>query len=84
MKFGNLMNTRPGDVVLLANHNSFQVFRVVRVRDRRDEPLLADTYRRRPLNIRSQGSVTLRDTRSGRLQTRYFAENILAAVGEMA
>lgn len=80
MLFGTLLNANVGDSVVLANSNSFRTFKVVSVRDRRDTPLYADTYRRRPLNVRSQGLVTLRDVKTGRLQSRYFAENIPAMI----
>lgn len=76
MQFGTLLNAVKGQVVLFPTYVSRVGWRVVTVRDRRTNPLEVDTYRRRPENLRSQSYVVLRNLNSGRLWTRYFAENI--------
>jgi hypothetical protein len=83
MRHDMLKNAVRGDVVTFPAMTNLRTFRVVKVRDRMKEGLQADTLRRRPLNIRSQVHVTLRDTRTGRLQTRYFAENVPALILEI-
>lgn len=80
MRYGNLLTAVKGDTVLFANVHSLQSWRVVKVRDRRNDPLLPDTYRRRPENVRSTSYVVLRNARSGRLRTVYNAECMNAVI----
>lgn len=80
MEFGMLMHASVGDKVSFAKSTNAQVFRVVNVRDLRLSPLKKDTLRRRPENIRSQINVTIINVKTGKIQTRYFAENIPALI----
>lgn len=82
MLFGMLKDANVGDIVRLSGHVNGHKFKVVNVRDLRLRPLLKDTYRRNPDKIRSMVSVTLFNLSTRCLQTRYFAENIPAMIGE--
>jgi hypothetical protein len=76
MQFGTLVNAVKGQIVLFPHYVSRVGWRVVRVRDRRNDFLEPDTYRRRPEVLRSQSYVVLRNVVTGHLWTRYFAESI--------
>lgn len=76
MQFGTLMNAVKGQVVLFPHYVSMHGWKVVEIRDRRSNPLLPDTYRRRPDRIRSQCFARLRNVATGRFMTFYRAENV--------
>lgn len=80
MLFGTLANASVGDLVSFPDSVNRHVFKVVNVRDTRTRPLLKDTLRRRPENIRSIINATILNTVTGRIQTRYFAENVKALI----
>lgn len=82
MRHAMLTDAIRGDVVTFPAMVNVRTFKVLKVRDRMAEGLQGDTIRRRPLNIRSRFNVLLQDTRTGRLQTRYYAENISALILE--
>jgi hypothetical protein len=80
MLFGTLANASVGDLVTFPASVNGHVFKVVNVRDTRTRPLLKDTLRRRPENIRSIINATILNLATGRIQTRYFAENVKALI----
>lgn len=80
MKFGMLMHASVGDKVSFPFATNGHTFKVVNVRDVRTSPLKKDTLRRRPENIRSLVNVTIINVKTGRIQTRYFAENVPAMI----
>lgn len=80
MLFGTLANASVGDLVSFPDSVNGHIFKVVNVRDTRTRPLLKDTLRRRPENIRSIINATIINVKTGRIQTRYFAENVKAMI----
>ena len=80
MLFGTLSNASVGDIVSFPDSVNPNKFKVVNVRDLRLNPLKKDTLRRRPENIRSIIFATFLNVKSGRIQTRYFAENVKALI----
>ncbi len=80
MLFGTLANASVGDLVTFPDSVNKHTFKVVNVRDLRTSPLKKDTLRRRPENIRSIIYATFVNMTSGRIQTRYFAENVKAQI----
>lgn len=80
MRFGTLSNASVGDIVSFPSSVNGHTFKVVNIRDTRLRPLLKDTLRRRPENIRSIINATILNTKTGRIQTRYFAENVKALI----
>ncbi len=76
MLFGSILSAVKGNVVLFPSYVSSGSWVVVRVRDRRNDPLLPDTYRRRPENLRSQCYAVVRNLKTGRLRTFYSAETL--------
>lgn len=80
MLFGTLANASVGDTVSFPDSVNRHTFKVVNIRDTRLRPLLKDTLRRRPENIRSIINATILNTTTGRIQTRYFAENVKALI----
>ncbi len=59
MLFGTLANASVGDLVTFPDSVNKHTFKVVNVRDTRTRPLLKDTLRRRPENIRSVINATM-------------------------
>lgn len=80
MLFGTLSNASVGDIVSFPGSVNLHKFKVVNVRDTRTRPLLKDTLRRRPENIRSIVNATIINVKTGKIQTRYFAENVKALI----
>jgi hypothetical protein len=83
MLFGTLANASVGNLVRFPGSVNGHVFKVVNVRDTRTRPLLKDTLRRRPENIRSIINATIINVKTGKIQTRYFAENVKAEIIEV-
>jgi sortase (surface protein transpeptidase) len=74
--FGKLLDVKAGDRVRFADIHSTDTFKVVKVRDRRDNPLLPNTYRRRNQVVRSTAYAVLYNLSAKRLRTVYGAENL--------
>lgn len=76
MEFGKLMNCKRDDVVVLANTVNGFLWRVLKVRDRRQQPLLPQSVQAKPELFRSTCYAVLQNNVNGHIRTVYHAEHV--------